>query len=121
MPEIEEISTFLRQQYKTDEAEALTDYDRTYAASHRSLLAHLLAERHLVVQGDCWYTCAAATEEHDGGETCDENRQGGPCDCGRDDRITQSLRLLVAPYTERADFKDEWRTLSPAERAARRW
>lgn len=121
MSEIEQISAFLRLQYTTDEVEANTEYERAYAATHRSLLAHLLAERHHVNDGDCWYTCAAATEEQDGGETCDENRQGGPCDCGRDDRLAKALRLLVAPYFERTGFNDEWRTLSPTERAARRW
>ena len=72
-------------------------------AAKRALLDDLLASRHDVVE-DCWYTCAAATEEHDGGETCDASRRGGPCDCGRDARIQRYARLLAAPYREHPDY-----------------
>jgi hypothetical protein len=64
-------------------------------AAARQLLDDLLAEKHEVVEGDCWYTCAAATEEHDGGETCDDDRRGTPCDCGRDARVQRRVRLLA--------------------------
>lgn len=63
--------------------------------AERELLDDLLAERHEVVEGDCWYTCAAATEEHDGGETCDDTRRGKPCDCGRDARVERRIRLIA--------------------------
>ena len=67
-------------------------------AADRKMLDDLLAERHEVVDGDCWYTCAAATEEHDGGETCDDDRLGKPCDCGRDARVERRVRLLAEGY-----------------------
>ena len=65
----------------------------------RALLADLLAERHLVVDGDCWFTCTAATEERDGGENCDDDRRGGPCDCGRDTRVERRVRLLAEAWS----------------------
>lgn len=74
----------------------------------RALLDDLLAERHEVV-GDSWYTCAAATEERDGGQTCDDDRRGGPCDCGRDGRVLRRLRLLAAEFADRPGCRDEWR------------
>jgi hypothetical protein len=67
-------------------------------AADRSLLDDLLAERHAVNEGDCWYTCAAATEEVDGGETCDDDRRGKPCDCGRDIRVARRVRLLAESW-----------------------
>ncbi|SES03643.1 DUF6221 family protein [Streptomyces qinglanensis] len=73
-----------------------------------ALVADLDAERHAVVE-DCWYTCAAATEERDGGETCDESRLGGPCDCGRDARIDRRLEILARPFARHPDHKgEEW-------------
>lgn len=67
-------------------------------AADRELLADLLAEKHQVVDGDCWYTCTAATEEHDGGENCDDNRHGDPCDCGRDTRVHRRIQILAESY-----------------------
>jgi hypothetical protein len=42
----------------------------------RQLVERITARRHTVID-DCWYTCAAATEERDGGECCDDSRLGG--------------------------------------------
>lgn len=121
MSDIGAIATFLRAQYEADAAKADTEYARIYAATHRTLLADLLSERHLVNESDCWYTCAAATLERDGGETGDDGRAGGPCDCGRDTRLENRLRVLSAPYRSRIGYQDQWRALSPEERAHRRW
>jgi hypothetical protein len=63
-------------------------------AADRKLLDDLIAERHLVVD-DCWYTCRAATDEHDGGENCNDAERGKPCDCGRDTRVNRRIRLLA--------------------------
>ncbi|WP_445520419.1 DUF6221 family protein [Streptomyces sp. NEAU-174] len=73
-------------------------------AADRKLIADITAERHLVVE-DCWYTCAAATEERDNGETCDDERRGNPCDCGRDTRVERRLRIIAEGYgwTESSD------------------
>ncbi|MEU0102407.1 DUF6221 family protein [Streptomyces sp. NPDC006267] len=86
-----------------DPARVLREVD-----AKRRMLDDLLAERHTIVE-DCWYTCAAATEERDGDESCDEGRQGGPCDCGRDARVNRRLRLLVLPHADHPDYKDVWR------------
>jgi hypothetical protein len=67
-------------------------------AAARELLADLQAERHLVVEGDCWYTCPAATVERDGGDCCDDDRRGGPCACGRDARVERRVRLLAESW-----------------------
>lgn len=84
--------------------DVLADLDAKLA-----LIDDLLAERHEVVDGDCWYTCAAATEERDGGETCDDGRRGGPCDCGRDARVNRRLAILAQPFAGHPDHKGkEW-------------
>lgn len=73
-----------------------------------ALIDDLLAERHEVV-GDCWYTCVAATEEHDGGETCNDDWRGRPCNCGRDARVNRRLGILAQPFTGHPDHKgEEW-------------
>lgn len=64
--------------------------------------------KHAVVE-DCWYTCAAATEDRDGGECCDDGRSGGPCDCGRDYRAASILAPLALPYADHPDYLEEWR------------
>jgi hypothetical protein len=66
-------------------------------AADRRILADLLAEPHQVV-GDCWYTCAAATEDRDGGTTCRDDMEGEPCDCGRDARVERQVLLLAEGY-----------------------
>jgi hypothetical protein len=77
-------------------------------AAMRKIVEDLTAERHEVVE-DCWYTCAGATEEHDGGECCDENRRGTGCDCGRDTRVNRRLGILASIWSDHSDFREEWR------------
>jgi hypothetical protein len=84
-----------------DPAYVLADID-----SKLALLDDLLAERHHVNDGDCWYTCPAATDERDGGENCDDNRHGGPCDCGRDERVERRLRLLTQPFARHPEYQE---------------
>lgn len=73
-----------------------------------ALVDDLLAERHEVIE-DPWYTCAAATDEHDGGRCCDQNRRGKPCDCGRDERVNRRLAILAQPFAGHLDHKgEEW-------------
>jgi len=66
-------------------------------AAHRELLADLLAEKHMVVDGDNWFTCAVATYERDGG-SCDNELAGDKCDCGRDARVLRRVKLLAKGY-----------------------
>jgi hypothetical protein len=63
----------------------------------RALLTDLLAETHTVVDGDCWYTCLAATEERDGGTSCreDDTAKASRCDCGRDAAVERRVRLIA--------------------------
>lgn len=87
-----------------DPADVIADCDAKLA-----LIDALLAERHEVV-GDPWYTCAAATEEHDGGETCNEDWLGRPCNCGRDARVNRRLAILAQPFIAHPDHKgEEWK------------
>lgn len=77
-------------------------------AAKRRIVEELLATRHEVVE-DCWYTCAEATEERDGGTCCDDSRRGTGCDCGRDARVDRYLRLLALPYADRDGYDPAWR------------
>jgi hypothetical protein len=100
--------------YRHIEVAQATPYrDATYGladiAAKLAIIDDLLAERHHVNDGDCWYTCPAATEERDGGETCDDSRHGYPCDCGRDAGIERRLRLLALPFVGHPEYKEGWR------------
>jgi len=73
-----------------------------------ALVDDILAERHEVVE-DPWYTCSAATEEHDGGRCCDQNRRGKPCDCGRDACVNRRLAILAQQFAAHPEHKgEEW-------------
>lgn len=86
-----------------DPVRLLADLDAKLA-----LVDDLLAERHQVVE-DCWYTCPAATETRDGGETCNEVDSGKPCNCGRDTRVARRMRLLTMPYATHPGYRGEWK------------
>lgn len=51
-----------------------------------ALVALIEARRHYTCD-DCWYSCAQATGDD---ACCDEDRTGGPCDCGRDRMIAKA-------------------------------
>lgn len=74
----------------------------------RRLIGFLTDLKHDVNGEDPWYTCPAATIEHDGGEAKGE-LAGQGCLCGRDDRVREGLTLLALPYAGRADYREEWR------------
>jgi hypothetical protein len=74
----------------------------------RALLEDINAEKHLVVDGDPYFTCNAATEERDGGESWAREKWGTACGCGRDDRVERRLKLLAAPYSDHPEFRKEW-------------
>jgi len=76
-------------------------------AAKRAIVEDLSSESHVVVD-DCWYTCGAATEKPDGGETCDDSRRG-TCDCGRNARVTHVVRVLALPYADHSGYREEWR------------
>lgn len=77
-------------------------------AAKRAIIEAVGAWRHEVVE-DCWYTCAAATEERDGGTCCDDNRRDvGECDCGLDYRVARILGPLAAIHADHADYDPSW-------------
>lgn len=78
-------------------------------AAKRRILDDMAAWKHAVID-DCWYTCRAATEERDGGESCDESEgSGGPCTCGLDKRRDAIARLLALPFASHPDYDETWR------------
>lgn len=110
----------VEQQQVSDSVAWLTDViqhietwnpDRVLAEcdAKRKLIEHIVGQKHLVVDGDSWFTCAAATEEHDGGTTCREVGGNNNCDCGRDERVTAALRVFTSPYADRPGYREEWR------------
>lgn len=83
-------------------------------AGKRAILAEVLSWQHAYIDGDSWLSCAQAVNPHDGdgtpGSGCaDEQRAGGPCDCGLDRRRAMMLNALAAGYVGRPGFKPEWR------------
>lgn len=68
----------------------------------RDLVAEILAERHLYVDGDPWFSCSQATEpgeEDEPGSACaDDERRGKPCDCGRDMRVARLLGIIASEW-----------------------
>lgn len=68
--------------------------------AHRDLIAAILGQPHRQVD-DGWYSCAQAADddEPEPGSAClDEDRAGGPCDCGRDARVERLLRIMAGIY-----------------------
>lgn len=77
-----------------DPARVLAEVD-----AKRRLLEALLGEGHAVLRP--------------GGSTqvyCDADYgTDSACECGRDERVGQYLRLLALPYADRPGYRDEWR------------
>jgi hypothetical protein len=73
-----------------------------------ALLEDALARKHLVVEGDGWFTCPAATEERDG-DTCHRDDAGGQCDCGRDAAVERTMKTLALAYQHHEGYRAEWR------------
>lgn len=67
-------------------------------AAMREHIDGLLAEKHRSCE-DTWYNCSAADQEGNRDSTQE-------CDCGRDERVTRSLRLLAAEYTDRPGYAE---------------
>lgn len=74
----------------------------------RRILDDLLAAQHFVCD-DHWFTCCAATQEHDGG-TCPrgDHQHSQACTCGLADRTAQHVRTLAAVYADHPDYRPEW-------------
>lgn len=75
-------------------------------AAMRDLIATMVAEPHLYLEGDSWYSCSQAVipdpdddEDRMPGSGCmDDTRRGKPCDCGRDRRVEKMLTILAGIY-----------------------
>lgn len=76
----------------------------------RRILGEMATWKHVVVEGDCWYTCGAALEERDGGECCDIDELGKRCNCGLDGRRDRIGRLLALPFSDRPGYDETWRS-----------
>ena len=77
-------------------------------ASKRAIIEYAQTWLHLVVEGDCWFTCPAATEERDGGESCNDDERGKPCDCGAEWRQAKILGHFASVYADHSDYREEW-------------
>lgn len=77
-------------------------------AAKRALVESITAETHVVIDSDPYFTCNAATEERDGGESWAREKWGTNCDCGRDDRVKTRLKILAAVYNDHPDYRKEW-------------
>jgi len=80
----------------------------------RAILAEVMSWGHTYIDGDTWFSCAQAASAFDedgtpGSGCADDDRAGGPCDCGLDRRRATFLYALAAPYAGRPGFKPEWR------------
>jgi hypothetical protein len=85
--------------------------DRAHIAAHdparvlreidakRGLLKLLLSEGHAALRP------GGSTEIYCGADY----GAGDPCECGRDERMSQCLRLLALPYSDRPGYREEWR------------
>ena len=89
---------------------ALHDPARVLAqcAAYKAIVEAVGKWKHEVVE-DCWYTCAAATEERDGGECCDDNRRGTGCDCGLEFRARAILAPLASIWGDHPAYDTDWR------------
>lgn len=74
----------------------------------RALVESITAETHLVVDSDPYFTCNAAREERDGGESWAREKWGTECGCGRDDRVEMRLKILATVYSDHPDYREEW-------------
>lgn len=85
-----------------DPARVLADVE-----AKRRLILFLTDLRHDVNGQDPWYTCEAASMEHDGGEPVGA-WAGLGCSCGRDDRVREGLTLLALPFAGHPDYQEAW-------------
>ncbi|MFI6854474.1 DUF6221 family protein [Streptomyces sp. NPDC050416] len=77
-----------------DPARALAEVE-----AKRRMLEKLLGEGHAVLRP------GGSTEVYCGADYGD----GSPCDCGRDERVSHSLRVLASVYASHPDYRAEWR------------
>lgn len=72
----------------------MTDRERVYI-----LLTALTAARpkHLVVEGDCWFSCPKAKSDYSDGSACcnDEEVAAGLCTCGAD-KVNALIDIALA-------------------------
>jgi hypothetical protein len=77
-----------------DPARVLAEVD-----AKRQLMAALTSEGHATLRP------GGSTEVYCGADYGD----GSPCDCGRDERVSRSLRVLASVYADHPDYRAEWR------------
>lgn len=86
-------------------------------AADRSILGEVTSWKHDYYDDDPWYSCAqaASTWEDDrspGSGCSDDDRSGGPCDCGLDRRRDVIVGALLSAYRHVPvpGFQEEWMT-----------
>lgn len=67
--------------------EVILPPDRTALLAEALALAEALRLPHLIVDGDCWYSCPKS------GDCCNDSRDGSRCDCGADKHNEKVDRL----------------------------
>jgi hypothetical protein len=79
----------------------------TGATAEARRIAEEIAPRHLIVEGDCWFSCPMAKEE--GGDysaCCDDSLTANPeCNCGRE-RIVERIALALDAAKRSAHLED---------------
>lgn len=75
-----------------------------YASKELIAAIEALRVPHLVVDGDCWYSCPLALHEDGSSESCnDDERARGICSCNADahnakvDAVIEAVRRAVRP------------------------
>ena len=105
MTEIEEFVTASLARYS---AKLLVD-----AGWLRRLVAEITARPHDYNDGDPWFSCAQAVhpgyDEEPGSACADDDRAGGPCDCGRDAWVDRMLRLVAVRWEGDVGYRPEWK------------
>lgn len=79
----------------------------------RQVLAEIATWKHDYHDDDTWYSCALAestwADDRSPGSGCsDDDRSGGPCDCGLDRRRGVIVRALLSAHRFAPGFREEW-------------
>lgn len=80
-----------------------------------AILDEALSWRHLYLDDDGWYSCAQAINPHEEnaepGSGCMNERAGGPCDCGVDNRRDRIVKAVASRYRHQVPgWQEGWAT-----------
>ena len=63
---------------------------------------------HQRVIDDEWFSCSQARDEYGALSCYNDDRKGGPCDCGRDAFVDRMTRAKAYGYRHRSGYRPEW-------------